>query len=219
MRKIYLLILLLSFALTGCAAYGQNQTLLLEGESMEIFDQQSEAEESSDLLGQTWQDAYADMLRKSLGNLFYLCDIDSDGISELLLGGPSSDTDKMAEFEVYGYKSNLVESLGTVATLRWSSLWLDDHGGILGYAYGAGGGGTYRYYINNDILCYDDEVEGYSYDLEGNEIRWFRGLDGSRIVVTKENESEYDTIWKRWVTLERYIASEDTISTVIYGGA
>lgn len=205
MKKNYIVLLLICLAMTGCSTYKKT------------FDTESDSVASSDLSAQMWQDAYAELLRESLGNDFYFCDIDNNGIPELLIGGPSSDTEKYAEYSVYTYKSNLIECLGTVETLRWSSLWLDDNGGILGYSYGAGGGGTYRYCIDNDVLRYDGEVEGHYYDSEGNYFEWFRGADESRIIVTEENKYEYERIWKSMIDLERYIASEDTILTVIYG--
>lgn len=165
-----------------------------------------------------WQDVYAGMLQELSGNEFYLCDIDESGIPELLIGGLSTDTDKYSEFNVYTYKDSKVECIGKVATLRFSSLWLDDNCGILGYSYGAGSGGTYRYCIDNGFLNYDDEVSGYYYDGEGNHIEWFRGKDGSEIIVTEENRNEYDESWKSLRELERYVVVDETIRTVIYGG-
>lgn len=164
-----------------------------------------------------WQDVYAEMLQKLSGNEFYLCDIDGNGTPELLIGGPSTDTDKYSEFDVYTYRDSKAECLGSVSTLRSSSLWLDDNCGILGYSYGAGSGGTHRYYMEDGLLNYDDEVSGYYYS-EGNQIEWFRDMDGSKIIVTDENRNEHDRIWKSLRSLERYIVTDETIQTVIYGG-
>ena len=158
------------------------------------------------------------MLQGLSGNEFYLCDIDGNGIPELLIGGPSTDTDKHSEFDVYTYRDSKAEHLGEISTLRWSSLWLDDDCGILGYSYGAGAGGTYRYYIDNDLLNYDDEVSGYYYNSEGNRTEWFRGVDGSQIIVTDENQDEYNKSWQSLHTLERYIVSDEAIRAVIYEG-
>ena len=168
------------------------------------YDNYSANNEQLSVDNQMWQDAYAEMLRDLSGNDFYLCDIDENGIPELLIGGPSTDTDKHTEFDVYTYKERKAECLGTVSTLRWSSFWLDENGGILGYSYGAGAGGTYRYYIDNDILCYDGEVSGYYYDSEGIYIEWFKGSDGSDIIITDENRHENENILNSMRVLERY---------------
>lgn len=173
----------------------------------------------SSLKAQMWQDAYAAQLRGSLGNDFFLCDIDSNGIPELLIGGPSIDSGKYANYDVYTYGDNTVECLGKVVTLSWSSLWLDDNGGVLGYSYGAGGGETYRYYIDNGVLCYDGVVYGYDYDSDGNCTEWFRGADGSKMIVNEATKSEYENIWNSQIELERYTITEDEISMVIYGGS
>lgn len=166
----------------------------------------------------TWQEAYAELLRESSGKEFFLCDIDRDGILELLISGPSTDMAKYANYDVYTYKNYLIEYLGEIGTLSWSGLWLDNNSGILGYSYGAGGGGTYRFYIDNGVLCYDGEVYGYYYDSAGNRTKWFRGSDGDNIIVTEETENEYECIWKSMIKLESYSITEDNITTVIYDG-
>lgn len=166
----------------------------------------------------TWQDAYAELLQDCSGAEFYICDIDCDGSPELLIGGPVVNMGKYADYDVYTYRDNIVKCLGTAETLSWSSFWLDGNCGILGYSYGAGGGGTYRYYIDNDALCYDGEVDGYYYDSEDNCIEWFRGADGSKIIVTEETKYEYERIWNSMIELERYTVNNDTILKVIYGG-
>jgi len=98
-------------------------------------------------------------------------------------------------------------------------LWLDDNGGVLGYSYGAGGGETYRYYIDNGVLCYDGVVYGYDYDSDGNCTEWFRGADGNKMIVNEATKSEYENIWNSQIELERYTITEDEISMVIYGGS
>ncbi len=246
-KKIYFVLVLTFLALTGCVAHYQTKNIILETENLEVSGTQSKTEEIIDLpdskqesgteiyYGETqisryippfnveeltldiWQDTYADLLKKSIGNNFYLCDIDSDGTPELLIGGPSSDTYKYDEYDIYTYKNNQAECLGTIGTLRWSSFWLDGNCGILGYSYGAGGGGTFRYYIDDGVLYDDGGVNGYYYDSNGNCIEWFRGPDKSEIIVTEENKFEYERIWESMIGLERYIATDDTIATVIYG--
>ena len=167
---------------------------------------------------QTWQDSYAKLLRKSSGKEFFLFDIDDDGIPELLVGGPPIEMDKYAEYDVYTYKENNNVHIGDVSTLHSSSLWIDNNNGLLGYAYGAGAGATHRYFIDNGILCYDDEIYGYFYDNNGNYTEWFRDLDGSKIIVTEEIEDEYQRIWNGKVELERYDVTENNIKKVIHGG-
>lgn len=193
-------------------------TTTVPSETPEMLPDPTTALIPSSLETQTWQDVYAELLRNSSSKEFFLGDIDDDGIPELLVGGPPNDADKYANYDVYTCKSSIIEYLGAADTLSWSFFWLDNNGGILGYSYGAGGGSTYRYYIDDGVLCYDDEVYGYYFDSEGNDIRWFRGTDGDKIIVTEETEYEYQCIWKSRVKLERWSITEDNITTVIYGG-
>ena len=165
----------------------------------------------------TWQDAYAALLRGTSDKFFFLCDIDRNEIPELLIGGPQTETDKYADYDVYIFKNYVIKCIGTVGTLRLGYLWLDNNGGILGYAYGAGGGETYRYYIDNDVICHDGVVYGYYYDGDGNYTEWFRSPDGSEIIVTEETEDEYQRIRKSNIELECYDITESNITTVIYG--
>lgn len=164
---------------------------------------------------QTWQEAYVELLQELSGKeFFYFCDIDGDQISELLIGGSSADTDKYAHYDVYTYKNYKIEHLGEVDTLRSDGhLWIDNNGGILGYSYGAGSGGTHRYHIDNGALCSDGEVHGYYYS-EGNQINWFRGSDGNEIIIT---EDEYQHIINSLIELERYNITESNIIKVISG--
>lgn len=165
---------------------------------------------------QTWRDAYAELLRVSNMRKFFLCDIDGDGIPELLTGGASTDTDKYADYDVYKYINDTIECIGIVGTLSSGSLWLDNNGGILGYSYGAGAGGTYRHYIKNGVLCYDGEIYGYYFDGDGNQIEWFRGSDGSKIIVTEDTEEEYQRILNSKIELKSYDITEANIARVIY---
>ena len=134
-----------------------------------------------------------------------------------MIGGPSTDTDKYANYDVYIFENYTIECIGAVGTLNWSCVWIDNKGGILGYAYGAGGGGTYRYYIDNGALFHDGEIYGYYFDDDGNQVEWFRGADGSEIIVTEEIEDEYQYIWNNKIELESYDITESNIVKVIYG--
>lgn len=102
--------------------------------------------------------------------------------------------DKYAEFFVYKYKNNILGCLGTVNTISSSSLRLDGKGGLLGYLYEAGQGGTHRYYMDKVVLYNDDEADGYYFGSEGNFTEWFRGGDGSKAIVTEGTSSEYESI-------------------------
>lgn len=169
-------------------------------------------------VGALWRDAYAQLLRDSPDEYFYLCDIDGNNIPELLIGGPSTDTDKYADYDVYTYRNNKAECLGTVGTLNQEgNLWLDESGGILGYSYGAGSGGTDRHYIENGVLYEDGDVHGYYFDSRGNLIEWFRGNDGNKVIVDDETKDEYDRIRKSETELQRHTITEEEISAVIYG--
>lgn len=95
---------------------------------------------------------------------------------------------------MYKYKNNILGCLGTVNTISSSSLRLDGKGGLLGYLYEAGQGGTHRYYMDKVVLYNDDEVDGYYFGSEGNFTEWFRGGDGSKAIVTEGTSSEYESI-------------------------
>lgn len=164
----------------------------------------------------SWQDDYAELLRKSDSEKFYLCDIDENGTLELLVGGVLADWSKYQEYDVYTYKNNAIVHIGVISTLSSGSLWLDNNRGILGYAYGAGSGGTYRYYIDNDELCYDDEVYGYNYTLSGEQTEWFRDADGNKKILSEETEQEFQVLWGNNITLEGYEINESSIKEVIY---
>ena len=166
--------------------------------------------------GQTWQDLYAGVLRESNDKEFFLCDIEGDGVPELLVGGPETDTGKYANYDVYIYKNNVTECIGDVGTLSWSCLWLDHSGGILGYSYGAGGGGTYRCYIEDGKLYEDGEIYGYRFDDNGTQVEWFRGRDGNEIIVTEETEDEYQSILDAHIEIQRSDITEANILKVIY---
>lgn len=166
---------------------------------------------------QTWQDAYTELLRETTSKEFFLCDIDQDELPELLIGGPSTDTDKYANYDVYIFKEDTIECIGSVGTLSWSFLWLDSNKGILGYDYGAGSGGMHRYYIDNGALYNEGEVNGYYYDSEGDCIEWFRNSDGVKTIVTEKTEDEYQSIYSRYIKLECYDITEVNITKVIYG--
>jgi hypothetical protein len=165
----------------------------------------------------SWQDAYAALLRQSSHEAFYLVDIDNDGIPELLIGGQMPDWTKYAEYYVYTYKNNIAVYIGNVSTLSSSHLWTDKDNGILGYEYGAGEGGTIRFYIDSGAIQFDDTIQGYFYDRDGNFTVWFRGADGSMVIVTKETEDEYLRILNSQIELESHAITEDNIEKIIYG--
>ena len=160
---------------------------------------------------QSWQDAYAELLRESSGQEFFLVDIDNDGIPELLVGGQMIDWGKYAEYYVYTYTDNTLVHLGEISTLSWSCLWIDNNNGILGSASGAGGGGIYRSYIEGGILNYDGEVYEYY-----NDTVWFRDSDGNMVIVTEETEDEFQRMWDSLIELESYEITEANIARIVY---
>jgi hypothetical protein len=164
----------------------------------------------------SWQDSYANLLRESDGKDFLLCDIDLSGIPELLIGEPSNGTHKHNEYNVYSYRNGDVIHIGEFGSLATSSLWTDGNGGILGYSYGAGAGGTYRAYVDNGVLYHEGEIFGYYYDGDGNYTRWYRDSDGIEVIVTDETNSEYQRIWESMIELESYEINEANITRVIY---
>ena len=166
---------------------------------------------------QTWQDAYAWLLRESDSKEFFLCDIESDKIPVLLVGEPENPINiSHKSYNAYAYQDNQITLIGDIYTR--TNLWIDNSNGLFGYAYGAGSGEAYRYYISHDLLCYDCDVSGYYYD-DGKIIYWFRGSDGSKIIVTDETEAEYQRIQNSYIGLERYDTTEANIMEVIYGGS
>jgi len=179
--------------------------------------EQTTALDPSPEVFQTWQDAYAWLLQESESKEFFLCDIDADEIPELLVGGPEDpNNNSHNRYYAYTYQDNQIVFIGDIYTR--TDLWIDNSNGILGYAYGAGSGESHRYYMSHGMLCYDGDVIGYYYDNNGNIIDWFRGLDGSEIIVTDETEAEYRRIKNSYTVLERYDITETNIAKVIYCG-
>jgi len=218
-RFIYFVLLVLLAGVLSACKNDALPTVTASSETQKLLPGAAAALKPLSIETQTWQEAYAELLQELSGKeFFYVCDIDGDGIPELLIGGPSADTDKYAHYDVYTYRSYKIERLGEVSTLSSDGyLWIDNNGGILGYSYGAGSGGTYRYYIDNGVLCSDGEVHGYYYDSDGNQINWFRGFDESEIIITEEMEDEYQRILNSQIELERYNITESNIAKVIYG--
>ena len=162
-----------------------------------------------------WQDAYAWLLWESICDEFYLCDIDADGIPELLVGGPEDPrTSSHKSYNVYMYIDHQIVFIGDVFTR--TELWIDNNN-VFGYDYGAGSGEVLRYNMNFGILYFDGEVSGYFYD-KGDIIYWFRGSDGNNIIVTDETEAEYQRIQDSYIKLNRYNISVTNIIKIIYGG-
>lgn len=64
----------------------------------------------------SWQDDYAKLLRTSDKDQFYLCDINNDGIYEILIGGVMANWGKYSEYDVYTYSDNAPVPIGDVTS-------------------------------------------------------------------------------------------------------